>query len=102
MMNDTTLAEVAAITIHFNRIENTAHYPMPPDVADYTASSAYGWQDIIRQMTDAGTADAPVRLLDERGMACFTIRSLHAGARRYRPTDAERAEKAAHKKAMSQ
>jgi hypothetical protein len=35
--------------------------------------------------------------VDERGMRCITVQSLHSCARRYRPTAAQRTAKAARK-----
>lgn len=41
--------------------------------------------DMARLLTDEGWSDGPAVFVDERGVACFTVRSLHSMARRYRP-----------------
>ena len=62
--------------------------------------SRAGWLfDVIRAMVDAGQPDGPAAFHDERGMACLTVASIHSCARRYRPTDADRAAREAREKA---
>lgn len=55
--------------------------------------------DVLRLLVDAGIPDSPCEVVDELGMPCFTFQSIHAGARRYRPTEAQRAARAADRKA---
>jgi len=69
--------------IHFSRQTNRAVYPMPPDVADYAHRGPDPYFAVARNMLDAGVPDGPAVFVDERGMACLTVRSLHSCARRY-------------------
>lgn len=78
------------ITIHFSRATNVARHVMPANVADYVAQGPDPYFMIARAMLDAGHPDAPAVFVDERGVACLTVRSFHACARRERPNEAEK------------
>lgn len=41
--------------------------------------------DLCRLLTDRGWWDEPAVFVDERGVACLTVRSIHAAARHHRP-----------------
>lgn len=83
------------ITIHFSRPLDTARHVMPPNVGDYFHEGADAIFTVCRHMTDAGEPDGPAVFVDERGMACMTVRSFHSCARRYLPNEADRVAKAA-------
>lgn len=78
------------ILITFSRATSTARHAMPANVADYVAQGSDPYFTVARAMLDAGLPDAPAVFVDERGVACLTVRSLHACARRERPTEAEK------------
>lgn len=87
------------IRIHFSRQTDIASYPSFEGFGgDFTARSSDPYFDVIRQMVNAGWPDGPARFVDERGMACLETNSIHACAKRYRPTDAQRVEIAAERK----
>lgn len=72
--------------ILFSRATDTASYPAFDGWGgDYTARGSGPYFAIARQMTDAGEPDGPAVFVDERGVACMTVRSLHACARRHAP-----------------
>lgn len=73
------------LTISFDRRAGTARHTMPSQYGDYFASASDPYFDIARLMTNAGEPDGAAVVVDERGMACFTVKSIHACARRYRP-----------------
>lgn len=75
------------ITIHFDRQTGTAQY------RGFAASGSDPYFDVVRQMLDAGEADSEATFIDERGVRCLTTRSIHACARRYRPTEADKTAK---------
>ena len=75
--------------IHFDRIAKTARYEGFGRRFEADGDDAY--RSVARSMTDAGMPDGPAVCWDERGMACLTIGSVHAHARRYRPTEAQKA-----------
>lgn len=80
------------ITITFSRLANTASAPSFDGFGgDFHAQCADPYFQICRLMTDAGTPDGPAVFIDERGMACLTVKSLHSCARRYRPNAADTA-----------
>ena len=83
------------ITIHFNRQAGTARY------RGFAASGSDPYFDVVRQMLDADYPDTPATFTDERGMACLITSSIHACARRYRPTEADKAAKLAAKRERS-
>jgi hypothetical protein len=58
--------------------------------------------DICRLLTDRGWWDDGAEFIDERGVRCFTVKSLHACARRYRPNFADRAIKEARRSEQRQ
>lgn len=77
--------------IDFDRRAGTARHPgFEGFGGDFTGKSLDPYFDVVRAMTDAGLSDGPAVFRDERRMACLTVRSLHACARRYRPTEAQR------------
>lgn len=78
------------ITVNFSRADNTARHVMPTDHADYVAHGADPYFAVCRNMLDAGEPDDDAVFVDERGMACLTVRSIHSCARRYRPSEAEK------------
>lgn len=89
--------------IVFSREARCASYPgFLGFGGDYSAMGSDAFFDIARQMTDAGEADGPAVFVDEREMACLTVRSLHSCARRYRPTEADKAAKEARKQTAGQ
>lgn len=71
--------------ISFDRVAGTARHTMPSQCGDYFASGSDPYFDVARFMTDAGEPDSPATFVDERGTACFTVKSIHSCARRYRP-----------------
>lgn len=75
--------------IHFNRMAEHATYQ------GIRCHGSDPYFDICRQLTDRGWWDDAATFIDERGMACLTVRSIHSCARRYRPNEADRAAKAA-------
>lgn len=82
-------------TIAFSRSTSTASHPgFEGFGGDYTASCADPYFQICRLMTDAGEPDGPAVFVDERGMACMTVRSFHSCARIYRPNAGDRAARA--------
>lgn len=86
------------VKITFNRTTGGAWSPgFDGFGGDFHAPGTDAFFDVMRQMTDAGMPSCPVVVSDERGMDCFTFRSLHAGARQYRPTAADKAAKEARK-----
>lgn len=87
------------IRIHFSRQTDIASHPgFEGFGGDFTARSSDPHFDVIRQMVDAGWPDDCAVFIDERGMACLETKSIHACARRYRPTEAQRIEIAAERK----
>lgn len=78
------------ITIPFSRATKTARFAMPAQHADFFTFGVDPYFDVARAMTDAGMPDGPAVFVDERGMACLTVRSLHSCARRYRPNAGDR------------
>jgi hypothetical protein len=78
------------ITIDFNRQTGTA---------TYRGMAIHGESDpqfsICRELTDRRWPDDAATFIDERGMACMTVKSIHAAARRYRPNELDLAAKAA-------
>ena len=66
---------------------------------DFVWASSDPYFDVCRAMTDAGMPDGPATFVDQRGMACMTVGSIHGAARLYRPTPQEAAERAARKEA---
>jgi hypothetical protein len=92
---------IMTIEITFNRAAGGARSPgFDGFGGDWFAPGTDAFFDVMRDMVDAGMADDDCRVTDERGMACFTFRSLHAGARRYRPTAADRAAREGRKKVV--
>lgn len=73
------------IRVDFNRALGTATC----DGLIAWGSDAYF--DICRMAVERGDADGPAVFVDERGMACIVVQSVHSCARRYRPTEAEAA-----------
>ena len=75
--------------IFSRRDKNAVHPGFVGFGGDFVGRGEDPYFDVCRAMKDAGMPDAPVIFVDERGMACLTVRSLHSCARRYRPTDDE-------------
>lgn len=75
--------------IHFNRAEESARF------GGVVIRGAGAIFDLCRELTNRGWWDEPVSFVDEFGMPCLESKSLHGCARRYRPTEAERAAKTA-------
>lgn len=87
------------IRIHFSRKTDIASHPSFEGFGgDFTARSSDPYFDVIRQMVDAGWPDDCAVFIDERDTACLETKSIHACAKRYRPTDAQRVENAAERK----
>lgn len=87
------------IRIHFSRHTDIASHPgFLGFGGDFTTRCADPYFDLVRQMVDAGWPDGPAAFVDERGMACLETKSIHACARRYRPTAAQRVEIAVERK----
>lgn len=84
------------ISIHFNRQTNTARRATS-DGWDYFATGTDPYFDVARAMTDLGEPDGPAVFVDERGVACMTVRSVHACAGRHRPNAGDLAAKRARK-----
>ena len=78
--------------IHFDRIEGHATY------RGIRVRSGTPIYDIIRVLADRGWR-GPADFIDERGMRCMASPDIRASARRYRPTEAEAAEKRAEREA---
>lgn len=72
------------LTIEFNRMEK--HATFGPS-RWHGEDAAF---DICRLLTDRGWWDDEATFVDERGMACFTVNSMHACARRYRPNEQDK------------
>lgn len=53
--------------------------------------------DMARLLTDERWSDVPAVFVDERGMRCMTVQSIHSCARRYRPNEADRVAREAQK-----
>ena len=81
------------IIIHFDRQTRTAQY------RGYAASGEDAFFDVVRQMLDAGEPDDAGTFTDERGMPCWTVRSIHSCARRYRPNAQDIADRKARAEA---
>ena len=88
------------ITIHFNRTLGTASYASFDGWGgDFRAFGGDPYFDVIRELIDAGEPDTDAVFVDERGVACLTVRSIHSCARLYRPNAADkiaRAERRRH------
>lgn len=67
------------LTINFDRQQSHATF------GPFRMHGEDAYFDICRLLTDRGWWDEPAVFVDERGMACLTVRSLHGCARRYRP-----------------
>ena len=87
------------IRIDFNRQTGLATHPgFEGWGGAFTARAPDGYFDVIRAMVNAGQPDGPAAFYDERGMPCLTVASVHSCARRYRPTDADKAAREVRKK----
>lgn len=75
--------------IDFNRVENYA------TVAGMCFRGGEPIYSIMRALADRGWGSASAEFYDERGMHCMTVLRIAAGAKMYRPTEAEDADKAA-------
>jgi len=84
------------ICINFDRSAGNAYW------TNLRATGTDAWFDVIRQMTDAGIEDGPATIYDERGMACWTVMSIHKCAARYRPNDADKAARKAREQAAKE
>lgn len=78
------------LVLHFDRQNNFAHHK--GIVARGGEDSIF---DLVRMLVDRGWRDEPAVFVDERGVACLTVKSLHGCARRYRPNEADLAAKRA-------
>lgn len=59
---------------------------------------ADSWQDLCLVLRDMGYPDAGATVIDERGVPCWTIASVHASARWYFPTPEQLAERVERRK----
>lgn len=88
------------ILIHFDRVAGTATYPgFDGWGGDFRATGSDAYFDVVRALVDAGEPDGPATFVDERGLACMTVRSIRSCARRYRPNAHELAERKARAEA---
>jgi hypothetical protein len=79
------------ITIDFDRQQKHATF------GPFRMHGEDAFFDICRILTDRGWWNEAAVFVDERGMACLTVKSLHACARRYRPNETDKALKEARK-----
>lgn len=84
------------LLLHFNRAENFAHHK--GIVARCGEDSVF---DLVRILVDRGWWDEPAVFVDELGMRCMTVKSLHSCARRYRPNEADKAARKARVEARA-
>ena len=68
------------IQITFDRKTNTARA-----CHGIVAHGPDSWFDACRAWRNAQLPDGPAVFVDDRGMRCMTVKSIHACARRYRP-----------------
>lgn len=80
------------ITIHFDRMEKHATF------GPFRCQGEDSFFDICRLLTDRGWWDDAGTFVDERGMACLTVKSIHSCARRYRPNEVDKAARDARRK----
>ena len=73
------------ITISFDRGAGTARYD------GITTSGSDAWKEMCRVLTNLRWPDDGAIVVDERGVPCLEIRSIHDTARFYLPTNAEKA-----------
>ena len=85
--------------IEWNRTEKTAIFRSPRDVGDFVAKGEDPAFMICRMMVNAGWSDQEAVVIDERGVQCWLIHSIHGAARQYVPTREEIAERAAEAEA---
>lgn len=72
------------LTINFDRSAHHATF------GPFRIPGEDAFFDIARLLTDRGWWDEPAVFVDERGMACLTVRSLHSCAAKYRPNKADK------------
>ena len=70
------------MTIVYDRTKGTATTDAAPG---RVVSGPDPWLDMCRALTNARHPDGPAVFVDDRGVRCMTVRSIHAAARRYRP-----------------
>ena len=70
------------ITITLDRTSGTATTDAAPGML---ARGPDPWFCICRALTNARHPDGPAVFVDDRGVRCMTVKSIHAAARRYRP-----------------
>jgi|SRR5579872_2769787 len=88
------------LTIRFDRIAGVAWHPgFDGWGGDFRATGGDAYFDVVRQMVDAGEPDTNAVFVDERGIACLTVRSILSCARRYRPNAADKIAKDERKRA---
>lgn len=73
------------IRIEFDRMAEHASF------RGYRTHGGDPYFDMCRTLVTRQWPDDEAVFVDERGMACITVRSFHSCARRYRPTDEEKA-----------
>lgn len=56
--------------------------------------------ELFRVLTERGLGNRPANCFDERGVRCMFVGNIGAAARRYRPTEEEKAQRAARRGGM--